>query len=106
MIYLTCDSCGRSMFEDSDCVGNKRELKTRGWLVHEDGTVSKICSICLQVELSINKDSLFERGYRKVFFGDMNSTMETAKYGYEVLPAEPWVKQFRPQNGDDRDGEM
>lgn len=97
MSYFVCDNCGRSMLEDSDCVGNKRPLKTRGWLEHKDGDTLRICSICLQVEASINKDSLYERGYRKLFFGNMNSTKETAKYGYDILPEEPWLKQFRPE---------
>ena len=84
------------MLEDSDCVGEKRELKTRGWLVRENGEILSICSICLQVQVTINKDSLFEQGYRKLFFGNMDATMKTAKYGYEVLAEDPWLKQIRP----------
>jgi len=97
MDYFVCDNCGHSMFEDSDLVGNKRELKTRGWLVRDNGDVLSVCSICLQVELTINKDSLYKRGYRNVFFGNMNATKETAKYGYQVLSEDPWIQQIKPK---------
>jgi hypothetical protein len=95
--YFVCDNCGHSMLEDSDCVGHKSELKTRGWLIDKNGTTFQICSICLQVEITINKDSLFDRGYRELFFGNMDATKETAKYGYEILPEDPWLKQIRPK---------
>jgi len=84
------------MLEDSDLVGEKRDLKTRGWLIDKKGNVFQICSICVQVQVTINKDSLHEMGYTQLFFGNMDSTMDTAKYGYEVLANEPWLKQIRP----------
>jgi len=96
MDYFVCDNCGHSMLEDSDLEGTKKPLRTRGWLVSDDGDISKICSICLQVQVTINKDSLYESGYRKLFFGNMDATMETAKYGYEILSQDPWLKQTRP----------
>ncbi len=96
MAYV-CGNCGHSMLWDSDLTGKQKPLNTQGWLVDKNGEVLKICSICLQVEITINRDSLYKRGYRKIFFGNMEATMETAKYGYEILPQEPWVNQIRPK---------
>ena len=94
---FVCDNCGHSMLEDSDLSGEKRPLKVRGWAIMDKGEIFQLCSICVQVQLTINKDSLYKMGYRKLFFGNMDSTMETCKYGYEVLTEEPWIKQIRPE---------
>jgi len=87
------------MFYDTSASGHRssRPMKTQGWLVDKDETVFNICSICLQVEVTINKDSLFKRGFRRLFFGNMDATRETAKYEYQVLAKEPWLKQVKPE---------
>ena len=99
---FTCGNCGHSMFYDTDASGHRSEkpMKTQGWLVCEDGKTFNICSICLQVQLTINKDGLYEKGYRQIFFGNMDATMDTAKYGYEVLAEEPWLRQIRPKEAE------
>ena len=99
MSYRVCDNCGHSMFYDTDVAGHRSEkpMKTQGWLTHADGTTLNICSICLQVEVTINKDSLFKRGYRNLVFGSIDALKETAKYEYKVLAKEPWLEQIRPQ---------
>jgi len=102
MSYRVCDKCGHDMFYDTSASGHvsKTPMKTQGWLTQEDGVVFNICSVCLQVEVTINKDSLYERGYRKLVFGNMDATKETAKYEYEVLAEEPWLKQVKPSEGE------
>ena len=91
-----CDNCGHSMFYDSDLSGHKRPLKSQGWMIKEDGTVYNVCAICFQVEAIMNRETLYERGFRKLMLGDINQTFEDEnKSIWEVLPEKPYLKQVR-----------
>lgn len=88
-----CDNCGHDMLYDRDLEGITRPLKVQGWLIDEKGESYNICSICVQVESTINKESLYERGFRRLLFGSIDSPREEAKYEYEILPEEPYLRK-------------